>query len=219
MDGVTREFLGLARAFRTATVADHAASLAAVERIVFPLQARCQLRQPPGPRAYTQVMEWAERVPSIGRLDLKITNGQRGRVSVTEIRLAPSQFRFERWKGDGADDVVVVVRTKLMASAERVQFTSTSVACVSLHALARRYQRGWDNSNEAICRDLLTLANVPSEILERGGEFSTAPVADGGRWLGRPTEVDEGGVPIVIAAIRSFLSAGMTASDDEDAAD
>ena len=217
MDGVAREFLGLARAFRTTHVAEHAAAVGAVERIVLAAQARCYHRQTTGPRADVQVIQWAEVVPSVGRLDLTISTG-RGCISATEYRLAPSEFRFKYWHGDGEDDIAVLTCTKFMATADRVRFTSTAVACVSLHALARRYQLGWDNSNAAICRDLLTLANLPPETVERGGEFSTPQVADGGRWLGSVIEIAEKGDPMTIAVARSFISADMTASDDDDAA-
>jgi hypothetical protein len=203
------EFIGLARRFHTAIAAPARAAVAAAERIATPLAGRVHHRQVPSPGAFARVAAtWRNQIGSVGRLDLK-THATTKRLSIEEIRAGPSEFRFLSWPEGDAETALVIAKTTLLASFERFRFDQVPVATLPLHALARRYQRGWDNSDAAICADLRALAAPHPDTLAAGEDFNVA-VADG-VWVGNVTRIQYCGEPLLILAVRSFVSAGMTA--------
>lgn len=203
------EYIGKARAFRTAVVAQHAEAMAVMDRLVMPLMARFQYRQAPSPGAFAKAAQaWRDQVPSAGRLGL-VVNAARSRLTIAETRAAPTAFRFEAWPDGDAETVIAITQTTLLASVERFRFGSAPAASVPLHALARRFQRGWDVSEVAIRADLAALAAPRPDMLAAGGDFSV-PLADG-CWVGTVTEIDDRGTPTRILVVRSFMAADMTA--------
>jgi hypothetical protein len=80
------------------------------------------------------------------------------------------------------------------------------VASVSLHALARRYQRGFNTTDAAILSELRELALRHEEIVEAMGEFSLP--GDGGSWVGSVarTQVDDMWEPTL--TVRTFTPFG-----------
>ena len=203
------EFIGRARAFRSAAVARHAEAVAATDRLAMPLQARFRLRQAPGPGAYARVARaWPEQVPAAGRLDIAIS-ATPARLAIVEIRTAPGTFRFDGWGAAAIETVLVVGRMTLRASPGRFVFDPALVAAVPLRALARRYQRGFDNTDAAIRADLRALAMPAPEILDQGGEF-TVPLADG-CWVGEVAEIEQRGAMVRVLVVRTYLDATMRA--------
>jgi hypothetical protein len=209
MAHLPREFLGLARAFRSAIAAEHRHAVTAAERIAIPLAGRVRLRQAPSPGAFAKVAAtWRDQIGSAGRLDLKITATTK-RLSIEETRAGPSEFRFLTWPEGDTETALVIAKTTLLASFERFRFDQVPVATLPLHALARRYQRGWDNSDAAICGDLRALAAPHPETLAAGEDFNV-DVADGA-WIGNVTEIQYRGEPLLILAVRSFVSLAVSA--------
>ena len=74
------------------------------------------------------------------------------------------------------------------------------LASISLHGLARRYQRGADNSPAAIMADIAALATGSPE--RTGVDRFELLVADG-RWAGRISAAQDGAV---VAAARTYLA-------------
>jgi hypothetical protein len=202
------EYIGRARALRTALVAQHAAAVAEADRLSVPLRARFALGQTPSPGAFAKVAAaWRDRIPSAGRLGLTI-NHARTRLTIAETRAAPTEFRFDTWGDGDHETAIVITQTTLAVSARRFEFDEVPAAAVPLHALARRFQRGWHVSDAAICADLSALAVPCVDTLDRGGDFDV-PLRDG-RWVGTVTEIDYRGEPVRILVVRSFKSDDMT---------
>ena len=65
------------------------------------------------------------------------------------------------------------------------QFDIFTLAHVSAHALARRFQRGLDTGEAAIMRDLKALGQAHHALADRpdGTDF-VVPLVDGGNWRG-----------------------------------
>ena len=76
------------------------------------------------------------------------------------------------------------------------------VVSVSLHAVARRMQRGFDTSDAAILSELKQIAMMYPTIVESLGDFSMP--GDGGLWCGEVGR--NGSAPLL--AIRTFTPAG-----------
>jgi hypothetical protein len=132
------EFVGKARALRTALVARHAEAVAEMDRIVLPLLARFRHRQAPSPGAFARAgRAWRDQIPGEGRLSL-VVNVTRARLMLAETHAAPTAFRFDDWDEGNAETVIAITQSTLLASVERFHFGSVPVASVPLHAPARR---------------------------------------------------------------------------------
>jgi hypothetical protein len=201
------EFVGKARAFRMAVAAAHPAAVAAVDRIAQPLRGQARLRQNPSASGLARTAAaWSNQVPATGRLDLavKLTTSS---LRITETRVGPVEFRFDAWDKGDVETAVVVTRTKLAVAAGRFEFDSVPLAAVSLHGLARWFQRASDVSDAAILTNLRALASYSSETLLDGGEFAE-PAGDG-QWVGVVTEIEDRGEAVPILVVRTFLPTEM----------
>jgi hypothetical protein len=135
----------------------------------------------------------------------------RNHLTITETRAGDCKLWFPTWDEGAAEAAIEVSRATLIVSPEQFQFHHVPIASIALHALARRFQRAWDNSDSAIYADLLALAWPSAEVLARGGDFNV-PVADG-QWVGAVTEIEDRGKAVSILVVRSFVSVGMTARE------
>ena len=64
---------------------------------------------------------------------------------------------------------------------------------VSLHSLARRYQRGREADDAVIMRDMNVAANADLPVLaDGGGAVKVTTYEDGGRWRGRLGMIEDG---------------------------
>ncbi len=206
------EFIGRARTIHAALVADNATAIAAIDRITVPLSQRCRLGQTPSPLAFERVAKaWRQHVPDAGRLGLKIRQGRMS-LSVIETRAVTAGFRFEDWGHDRTEAAMALQRITVDVAATRFTCTAATVACVPLRALARRVQHGWDNTQEAIRADLVALADHRAAHPMQMGVFGVA--TDAGRWVGETAEIEEGGQPVEIWAVRTFICDGMVAGCD-----
>jgi hypothetical protein len=93
-----------------------------------------------------------------------------------------------------------------LVSPERFRFEHALVASVPLHALARRFQRGWDLSDAAV---RAALASPRPDVLAAGGEF-TVPLPEG-CWVGTVAEIEDRSEPARILVVRSYIGADMEA--------
>jgi hypothetical protein len=202
---VPAEFIGRARALRMAVAAVHPVAIATIDRIGQSLHGQYRLRQTPSASGLARAAAaWRDQVPSAGRLDLMVKVTSK-RLAISETRIGPVEFRFDAWIEGDAETAIVITRTVLEVSAGRFWFDHTPVALVSLHGLARRYQRAFDMSDAAVCADLYSLATAGGDVED--GEFAV-PAGDG-QWVGNVAEVEDRGEPVRILAARSFRSEDM----------
>lgn len=107
----------------------------------------------------------------------------------------------------GTDPDVGIVRVVLEAKSwGYVGATANIIASISLHALARRYQRGFDTTDSAILSELRELALRHAGIVEALGDFAVA--GDGGAWCGEVASTQVAEVVVPVLAIRTFTPAG-----------
>jgi hypothetical protein len=207
MTHVPPEFLGRARAFRARIGADDAAVGMAINRITAPLLARRRRKATFRPETLIDAeRQFQFQVPAGARLTLKVERDRHG-LRIEEFRVAAGEFRFCSWEDDAADADPGVVRVVLEATGwGAVGATANIVASVSLHALARRYQRGFDTSDAAILAELRELAMRHAAIVEAQGDFSMA--FDGGSWVGEVARTEVAQVSCPVLAVRTFAPAG-----------
>ena len=203
---VPAEFVGKARAFRARIGAEDAVVGQTIQRIVAPLEARRRRKATFRAEQLIDAERAFRRVPAAGRLTLNIERDKHG-LRIEEFRAAAGDFRFCSWADGATDPDVGVVKVVLQATSwGAVGATSNIVASVSLHALARRFQRGFNISDEAILGELRGLALRHAEIIEALGEFSIA--CDGGSWVGEVAKAEIAGVSVAMLAVRTFTPTG-----------
>jgi hypothetical protein len=141
-------------------------------------------------------------LPSAGRLALTIERDKTG-LRIEELRVAAGKIRFVAWEDGGSEVDVGIVRIELQAVSWKPAFVvGDLIASLSLHALGRRYQRGFDTSDAAILAEMRTIALCQPDIVEANGAFSIP--GNGGSWVGEVGQRDA--MPML--AIRSFVPPG-----------
>jgi hypothetical protein len=199
---VPAEFVGLARAFR-ARIGAEAVGRSILD-IMRPLQARRRKSATFRPADLQDAERQFRNLPSAGRLTLKIDRDRKG-LLIEEIRAASGQFRFCEWADDAMDLDVGIVQVSLEAvSWGRIGAFANIIVSVSLHALARRYQRGFDTGDGAILAELKALALRHAEIADSMTDFAVP--GDGGSWAGEVCKKADDLLPTL--AIRSFIPSG-----------
>src|SRR5665647_1627305 len=104
----------------------------------------------------------------------------------------------------------MLIGAQMRLSASEFSFTNAPLATISLHALARRYQRGFNNSDAAISTDLHALSRPPPGLLDNFGDFYIA--TESGFWVGPVVEIEDRGGPARILVARTFVTEDMTVS-------
>jgi hypothetical protein len=99
-------------------------------------------------------------VPDAGRMSIN-TEVRGTHAQIEELRILNSTFRRRDWVDDGWEPGLSLVALTLTIEPRKVRLAERVLACVSLHALGRRYERGQDSSDAAVMSDLHALARVP----------------------------------------------------------
>ena len=198
MSRVPFEFLGRARTLRAEIAAADTIALAAAERVAAPLCARLRRRpdrdQRPG-MLIDAARGWRTTIPATGRLDLTIDLVGK-RLRIDETRLGPARFRCDEWGEVG----LAISNWFLDVAPGHVRVDHLPLAYLSLHALARRIERG----GPAVADDLEQLGQFCAAPGEPGGMFQV-PAAEGW-WVGAAADVDVGGGETVrMLVVRTFL--------------
>jgi hypothetical protein len=144
-------------------------------------------------------------MPGLGLLDSSTDLDLRKRtLRICQLRVCPSDFRAAAWNVDEAG--LSVLGLQLDIGPHRFNFAMPSLVTVSLHALARRYQRGLDISDEAIFADLHALARSHPAIAKREAGDSFEVEAGGGCWRGHVTDAETNAGMDRILSARTFLT-------------
>lgn len=200
---VGAEFLGLARRFRDGVrVEDHAFD-AAVAAITKPLRARL-MRHPKLRHEHIASVDRLYRltIPSTFRVGELTIVKDRVQFAVSERRICVSWLRDDAWGSNSHREVgVAVCRFSLSVVSGKLREDWQPGINISLHALARRIERGVDRSHAALVRDLSALAAAGDEDGER---VDTPP---DGFWLGGMINALDGKRPVRLRHVRTWLPA------------
>ena len=109
---------------------------------------------------------------------------QRGKsLLIRELRASASVYRAENWYE--VEHGLIINAFVLEAGPSVYQCKVFTLVHLSLHALARRFQRGADASETAVMDDLRTLGQAHHGLADRpDGSEIAVPVGHGGAWIG-----------------------------------
>ena len=207
------EFIGLARLLRDRIAAEDRPSGEGMGRLTEDVRSRIR-RGNPVPRAVALsglAHGWRHKLPPLSRLGLEIDlNARRKTIVIRESRLTSSGYRDQGWDEDATEIGLIINLIQVRVGPSDYEFRFFTLSHISLHALARRFQRGLDVGEAAILRDLKALGEATLTDGAAGDDF-VVPVP-GGRWVGGVQAVRNRGVgPVDTAMIaRTYYS-------DEDA--
>lgn len=153
---------------------------------------------------------WQNELPAIARLSLsaKYTKSE---LHIVESRCSAGDVHFNSWFAGQKEPDIGVQQLTVIARTGYFEISATMLASVSLHSLARFYQRSFDNSDAALRSALREIVHHHAAVLAGpGGKFAIG--AGDGRWLGSRQATKIEGKVIQILCIRSFIG-GDAAAD------
>ena len=133
---------------------------------------------------------WMHELPAFGRLHCAVERVSGG-MHITETRVATMLFQPPEWQG-ASEYAVYLLSIEIGVLRGRMNINAKRLAVVGLHALARRYERGSGQTDDALLFDIGALAQHPLP----DGEFAF-PIPTGGRWVGAAQNRE--------ASVRTFI--------------
>jgi hypothetical protein len=140
---------------------------------------------------------WRNAVPAFGRLAMEIDGENLRAPCFIELRVVYGMFHCATWPDDAQEPGVLVGWHAVEFDQGSVASRFVSLAVVSLHALARRYQRGRHSSETAIFADLAGLADNFRQVVMLPRFAIAVP---GGTWVGEPMNAGEA----TVLAVRTY---------------
>lgn len=167
---VPSEFVGRARQLRANLMADHDEWLAASAQLLKKVKVRPGFRR----LKTKQLADLWINLPGQGAQLGMLYRTNPGELSVGELRVFPSHLRLVHWPPDALEISISLTSVALVLRGDRCLTSHRWLADVGLHALARRFQRGSDRSDEAVLHDLGSIEPGYANAIERGGDFDLA---------------------------------------------
>lgn len=209
---VGAQWLGLARDLRRRVGVEDVLYDQTVAELIAPLKER--LRRYPNrslrpEMLATLVQSWRFMAPRDWRLDLD-AKLDKHRLALVEHRLVAGRMRpldDPGWIGFEHD--VAVIRIELRVNRSTAQLASRCVAAFSLHAVARRLQRGLDGDIAAVLHDMQLVAQAARGALVVGAGYRVRTDDHGGGWRGRvirQSGAGTDGTEQPVLAIRTWLA-------------
>jgi hypothetical protein len=204
------QFWGLARDLRRRVGLEDIAYDAAVRELVTPVRDRLRRYPRRAPRqemlaALVQGWRFMDARDWRLSIDAKL---DKGRASVVERRLIASHLKpigDRDWNG-GFEQDVAVIHVEMSVNRNAAKLASKCVTTISLHAIARRFQRGADSDVAAVLHDInLAGAAAETELL-LGAGYRVRTDGQGGGWRGRViNHTIEDGSQRAVLAIRTWM--------------
>jgi hypothetical protein len=175
-DLVPFEYLGRARQLRTKCALGWAAAEPEMTKLLAPLRPRPGFAPMPTHRYLRGVARAWRRLPSAGRLRLRL-GSEPGVLQITELRLLPMRITAAGWD-EPALGVGLFTVSMLPPTMRECRVV---LASVGIHALGRRFQRG-ARDDKSVLGDLVALGR---DVIGGGNDDITVATADGGCWVCR----------------------------------
>lgn len=191
------EFIGRARQLRNRIAESHAEATAATEQLILPLRPRPDFA-PLYSRSVLGIgaARW-RALPAFGRLFL-LSELNNGKLTLAEVRARASRMSLPGW--DVKEPALSISLRAIDIAPASFSERAAMLAVIGLHALARRYQRGYEHTDDAVLRDLAPIGREFVTAVSTFGEFRIA--AGGGFWIG--AVANSNGSPVL--CVRTFIA-------------
>jgi hypothetical protein len=169
-----------------------------VDRVLRPLQPRPGWPEPGRGNWYKGLIQRYRAIKSPCRLDLHTCIEKDGALTMLETTAVASRIARPDWE---SDEPAISVEARAIGS-HPFRVDRSLLADVGLHALARRYQRGWSIDDRSVLLDLTPLCYRWASTVRAGGEFRIAAPQGQGEWVGEVTTVADRQLPVLM--VRTF---------------
>jgi hypothetical protein len=122
----------------------------------------------------------------------------RTEFAISEMRIAISRLRHDKWDEDHEEPGLSLCRFTVVVMDGKLHLRWLPLANISLHALARRIERGHEHDHATLVRGLAVLTDAGEE-----GERVNTP---GGFWLGGTVDADGTGHAVRLRNVRTWLA-------------
>jgi hypothetical protein len=202
MSVIPAEHRGLARLFREQVIQADRRLNAVLPRITQPLEQRLKRKPTLRPELLHDISRlWLANITDQFSVDGRAKADKR-ELTIAELRACGARWSTVEWDGDtAAQPGVSLVWIALKIENGRLHLDVRPAAHLLMHALARRFERGYGRTTADVMRDLRMIAAVldtPAHDI---------PVIDG-YWAG-DREVaanDTGGGTVSLLHIKTFLN-------------
>jgi hypothetical protein len=149
--------------------------------------------------------QWRQTIPDEGRIGLEIERSNRALI-ISELRLTRASYEDIRWSRPfPQSSIVLMLCTFRLTTPAAFECKRVAIATLGIHTIARRFQRGFNNTDRAIQIDISELALNVSRLLDAEGQTFAIPCPSG-QWVGAIETVSlSGGHDQRVLNVRSFL--------------
>jgi hypothetical protein len=195
---VAPEFVAKARQLRDLIRRSTDEFEARADRVLRPLRPRPAWPEPKRGDRYKPLVARYRAIRSPCRLDMHSYIERDGALTIMELTAVASRIARPDWR---ADEPAISVEARAIGS-HPLRVGRSLLADVGLHALARRYQRGWAADDKAVLVDLAPLGSSWASTARAGGEFRIEAPQGQGEWIGTVIEVEGRQLPVLM--VRTF---------------
>jgi hypothetical protein len=156
---------------------------------------------------------WTRTTPAFGRLADTRIERKNYHLSIAEFRLMTGDLNFDRWQDYAKEPSIAIELVSIIVSRKQCTLDFETTAILSLHALARRYERSVYRETDDVLSDLAPIVKA-ADALQRQCQPFTIDVGSG-QWLGEVVQADflsNNKAPKKVAAVRTFISADQAAA-------
>lgn len=200
---VPAEFAGHARVFRNRILANDDRVGPAIGAITAYARDVLRRRHTYRPEHFKHLERaWRLTIPDMGRLAYAAKQG-RDSLTIADTRICSSTFHKAAWMSDFGEHSLTLIIYSGRFTSGHIDIESVPLSTVSLHALARRFQRSFDSSDQAVLRDLSLISRNANDLLNTS---SFRQPAGDGAWHGETVTVATCEKPAQrILATRTFI--------------
>jgi hypothetical protein len=173
---VPAEFLDLAHALRRRIAADEERYLEACDAIIRPLRPRPAWPSPTRRSYLKRVAQAYALIDSLCRVRAIARVSPSGIFQIWELRVATSTLTFPAW---GAAAEPSLELTFYDVSCPPFVERSVVVGQIGIHALGRRFQRGFDNTENGVLDDLSGFVGAFAKAMRNSAKEFEIAAADG----------------------------------------
>jgi hypothetical protein len=185
----------------------------AVDDIWPPLKARYQRHHKVRNELLDSALRsWRTTIPTFGRLGDPRIERKNYALSLAEFRLMTGDLNFDHWADAAREPSIAIELVSIVVSRKQCTLDFETTAILSLHALARRYERSVYRETDDVLSDLAPIVKA-SDSLQQHRSFSID--VGSGCWCGEVVDADfttSNKPPKRVAAIRTFLGADQAAA-------
>jgi hypothetical protein len=193
-----------ARDLRNRIAWEDATFINELDKIIAPIKARHDRKPTPRVELIAGAKRQWQAIGEYGRILLN--NADRKQMGhgmgLCDLRIHPAQLHDKSWADDGYELGVAIGTVVLVWQPRNLQLRMNTIATVSLHTLARFYQRSPDTSRAALYASFAEIVAASPKLFADDDAFELT--THWGRWRGVVYQFTEGDERHQMLGIRTY---------------